>query len=212
MKWKWDQRFAFLAAPYACMLSKMITHFWITSSSGTNGVVFPVGNVWSSRHPPSSRWKGTSMTVGNLRRHARQSALKVTRCLRDEAVRNLATSPRRGRKTKLTRKMGVLRERKSHVDHHSSPLVKLPLKNKVQVLHITVNAMLAPLLVTPRSWRNVKRSCTSSPCRRHIHRYWGIQCAMICWSTRHASWDTWAYDLPVNFLFFIVDVVSVFHH
>ena len=59
---------------------------------------------------------------------------KVARHLRCKAVQNLATSPRRARKTKQTRKTGVAWERKSRANHHPSLPVQLLLKNKLQAL------------------------------------------------------------------------------
>ena len=79
----------------------------------------------------------------------------------------------KGKKDKLDKddKHGV-EDDKPCTDCHPSPVIKPLLKNKSQVLHIIVNALLGPLqeVVTARNRRSLaRRSRTGSPIRRHAY-------------------------------------------
>ena len=113
----------------------------------------------------------------------------------------MATSLKRWRRTKQTRKTSVWQVRKSHAVHHPSPVWQPLLRNRLPTLCIIVHTQPIPLLVTPRSPRSVRG-------QRRLNRVCAHMCqdvwlTMMFWSTRHIPRHL-SKQLLIYFLFFSV--------
>ena len=103
-RWRWDRKTRVSCCPICMYVIKNdYAHFWITSSSGTTGAAFPVGNAWSLWHPLGSRWKNTSLSVVAPRRQARKDAPRVARHLGcgAQSSHKSGHKPKKGKKDKV---------------------------------------------------------------------------------------------------------------